>query len=231
MLLIKAKFILVRLLALCLLAAAFIPVSQAQYTDAYATFFRAILFDDEPKVRRMLLKGFDPNAVTEEGTPAISHAMMNEANKTVRTLLLSDKLNVNQQDLNGDTPIMVASLMNNSAWVATLLSKGASLKTSGSWTALHYAATSGATDAMTMLINAGADINAKSPNGTTPLMMAARENKADSARLLLKSGAIAGGKNQSGFTAAGYAAKAKNDDLAKEILDKAHSQERRAAKS
>lgn len=230
---IKNQNLVYRLLVASALLLAFLPVGapKAQYTDSYATFFRAILFDDEPLVRRMLLKGFDPNSVTEEGTPAISHAMLSEANKTVRTLLLSDKLNVNLQDLNGDTPIMVASLLNNSAWVATLLSKGASLKASGSWTALHYAATSGATEAMTMLINAGADINAKSPNGTTPLMMAAREDQADSARLLLKSGAIAWSKNQSGYTAAGYAAKAKNDELAQEILKKAQAQQRRAPTS
>jgi uncharacterized protein len=205
--------------------------SIAQYTEPYASFFRAILFDDEPEVRRMLLKGFNPNSLTEEGVPAISYAMVSEANKTVRTLLLSDRLDVNQQDLNGDTPIMVASLLNNSAWVASLLSKGAKLKGTGNWTALHYAAASGSTEAMTLLINAGADVNAKSPNGTTALMMAARENHPESARLLLKSGANAGDKNQSGYTAAGYAIKSKNEALAKEILDRARAQEIEASNS
>jgi ankyrin repeat protein len=188
---------------------------QAQTT---ADLLKAIEQDDEKSVREALLRGVSPNALTEDGVPLISYAMIKGANKSVRFFLLSKKLDVNVQDLRGDTPLMVASMLNRSEWVAALLSKGADLNHSGKWTALHYAAASGGVKAMSMLIEAGADLNAFSPNGTTPLMMAAREGKTDAVRLLLSHGVDPNVVNQSGYNAAGYATRAKNKELALEIM-------------
>lgn len=188
------------------------------HAQTTADLLKAIEQDDEKSLREALLRGANPNAMTEEGIPLISHAMIKGANKSVRYLLISKKLDVNVQDLRGDTPLMVASMLNRSEWVAALLSKGADLNHSGKWTPLHYAAASGGVKAMSMLIEAGADLNAFSPNGTTPLMMAAREGKADAVRLLLSHGVDPNVVNQSGYNAAGYATRAKNKELAMEIM-------------
>lgn len=188
------------------------------HAQTTADLLKAIEQDDEKSLREALLRGANPNAMTEEGIPLISHAMIKGANKSVRYLLISKKLDVNVQDLRGDTPLMVASMLNRSEWVAALLSKGADLNHSGKWTPLHYAAASGGVKAMSMLIEAGADLNAFSPNGTTPLMMAAREGKADAVRLLLSHGVDPNVVNQSGYNAAGYATRAKNKELAIEIM-------------
>lgn len=83
---------------------------------------------------------------------------------------------------------------------------------------MHYAAVSGSVKSMRMLVEAGADINAFSPNGTTPLMMAAREGKEQAVRFLMSKGVDASVVNQSGFNAAGYAKRAKNEALAQELL-------------
>lgn len=196
----------------------FLALHGSAFAGSYTDFFRAISNDDDNTVRSLLLRGFDPNTLTEEGQPALSFAMFKSATKCVRVLLLSKSLNVNQADMHGDTPIMVASALDNSGWVASLISEGAVINRPGQWSALHYAAASGSLKAVKMLLEAGADINAKSGNGTTPLMMAARENKEEVARFLLAKGADPSAVNQSEYNAAGYAMRAKNKDLALEIM-------------
>jgi ankyrin repeat protein len=49
-----------------------------------------------------------------------------------------------------------------------------------------HASTRGATDAIKILVEAGADVNAKSDNGTTPLIQAASNNRLEAIRLLLE---------------------------------------------
>lgn len=196
----------------------FLALHGNVFAGSYTDFFRAISNDDDSAVRSLLLRGFDPNTLTEEGQPAISFAMFKGAVKCVRVFLLSKQLNVNQADMHGDTPIMVASSLDHSDWVGALITKGAAVNRPGQWSALHYAAASGSLKAVKILLDAGADINAKSANGTTPLMMAARENKEEVARFLLSKGADPSAVNQSEYNAAGYAMRAKNKDLALDIM-------------
>lgn len=189
---------------------------------ASESFFKAIELDNAYEVGQFLKKGQNPNATNAEGQPAISYAMSIDSVDSVKMLLQNSSLDVNQRNLYGDTPLMIASIKDNSGWVAALLGKGAKLKTgSGHWTALHYAAASGSVKAVNMLLSAGANLDALSPNSTTPLMMAARENREDVVMLLLSRGADPTIVNQSGYNAAGYSLKRKNRPLAITIMKKA----------
>lgn len=188
------------------------------HAGSFEQFFKALQFDDDRATRMLLVKGFDPNTLSEEGQPAISYAMAANAEKSVRVLLMSGNLNVNQGDMRGDTPLMVACALNNSSWVSALIAKGAHLDRPSQWSPLHYAAGSGSLSAIELLVKAGANLNARSSNGTTPLMMAARENKEDAARLLLKLGADPRPVNQSDYNAAGYAMRENNKPLALDIM-------------
>lgn len=190
------------------------------YSGSFEDFFLAIKFDDEPRLRTLLLKGMDPNTVNEAGFPAITFAMMQDSPNTVRALLSSGKLDPNQPDRRGETPLMVASTLGKPQWVATLLVKGAKQGADGQWTALHNAAATGSTQSLELLVNAGGKVDVLSPNETTPLMMAAREGREEAARLLLKLGANPAQINQAGYNAAGYAMKAGRKELAFEIMRK-----------
>lgn len=59
----------------------------------------------------------------------------------------------------------------------------------GQWSALHYAAFSGHKELVEHLLAKGANINARSPNGSSPLMMAIYDGKPDVAKLLVEKGA------------------------------------------
>ncbi len=144
---------------------------------AFEDFFVAIKFDDEYRLKSLLLRGMDPNTVNEQGFPAIVFGMMQDSPNAVRVLLSSRKLNPDQADRRGETPLMVACTLNKPEWVAALLEKGAKQGGDGQWTALHNAAASGSLESIELLAKSGVKIDVLSPNDTTPLMMAAREGR------------------------------------------------------
>lgn len=202
----------------CLAAALLLP--SLSHAGAFEDFFLAIKFDDENRLRALLLRGMDPNTVNEQGFPALVFAMMQESPNAVRVLLSSNKLDPDQPDPRGETPLMVACTLNKPEWVSALLRKGAKQGADGQWTALHNAAAAGSSAAIELLVRAGGNINVLSPNDTTPLMMAAREGRETAVRALLKLGANPALTNQAGYNAAGYAMKAQRQELAFEIMKK-----------
>ena len=84
---------------------------------AFEDFFVAIKFDDEYRLKSLLLRGMDPNTVNEQGFPAIVFGMMQDSPNAVRVLLSSRKLNPDQADRRGETPLMVACTLNKPEWV------------------------------------------------------------------------------------------------------------------
>ncbi|KAF9358155.1 hypothetical protein BGX26_002372 [Mortierella sp. AD094] len=94
--------------------------------------------------------------------------------------------------------IHAACIANNFTRVQTILSKGsvsrgispANVLDSAGYSALHYASRAGNKEICTLLLNAGADVNAKTPElGATPLMRAVQQNHLAVARLLVSYGA------------------------------------------
>lgn len=67
------------------------------------------------------------------------------------------------------------------------------------------------------LIEQGAELNARSENGTTPLMMAARYGNSDLVPLLLKAGAEPRAANEQELTAADFAQRGGRDLMAAEL--------------
>ena len=85
------------------------------------------------------------------------------------------------------------------------------------WSALHYAAT--APDELTLqkLLERGAAVDARSPNGTTPLMMAAQYGPEDAVLALLKQGADARLRNDLDLGAADFARRVGRESLAEKL--------------
>jgi ankyrin repeat protein len=96
--------------------------------------------------------------------------------------------------------------------VQLLVKRGAKINRSG-WTPLHYACSGPDNGVALWLIAQGADINARSPNGTTPLMMSVRYGPVDLAEDLLKAGADRMLRNEQHLDAADFALAAGRDQL------------------
>lgn len=188
---------------------------QAQ-AGAYDDFLRAIEVDNDSGLRSLLARGMDPNTADERGQVALFLALRGGADKVVLALLQHPDTKLDAANAAGETPLMMAALRGNLAAVRALLDKGVPARREG-WSALHYAATGPSADAVQLLLERGAEIDARSPNGSTPLMMAARYGSEASVVLLLQRGADRRLRNQLDLDAAAFARAAGRDALAQRL--------------
>lgn len=118
-------------------------------------------------------------------------------------------LNARDSDSQG-TAIVMAAAFGKMEVVRWLIDRGVdvTIPNNQGTTALHFASRSGSSsgsceniDIVSSLINAGADVNAKTDTGETPLCQAAHSFFVDTARLLLSNGADKNIRNNRGTTA------------------------------
>src|SRR5262245_6233318 len=105
----------------------------------------------------------------------------------VRTLL-KQAADVNAAQGDGMTALHWAAMKNDPDLAQTLLYASANVKATtriGGYTPLILAAQQGFAEVMEPLIKAGADVNAKTANGTTPLMFAAASGNTNAVSVLL----------------------------------------------
>lgn len=182
-------------------------------------FYHAISIDAGQIVTKLLQNGFDPNTLDGDGQHGLFLALRVESLNVVAALLANPKTQTDAANTVGETPLMMAALRGNLEMTKTLLARGGLVQREG-WTPLHYAAAGPSVDVVALLLDRGAAIDARSPNGTTPLMMAARYGAIDAADLLLRRGADPNLRNQRDLTAADFAQGAGRESLARRLQPK-----------
>ena len=185
---------------------------------SYDDFFIAVRNDNATEVGDLLRRGFDPNARDAKGQPGLTVAMQEQSMKAAKVLLAQPGLNVDALNLAGESALMIAALKGNLTGLDLLLARGAKVGQPG-WSAIHYAATGPEPQAVTRLLERGADVNAASPNGSTPLMMAAQYGPEDSVKILLARGADVHLRNQRELRAVDFARQGGRESLTR-MLDK-----------
>jgi len=113
--------------------------------------------------------------------------------------LLKDKVNVNEAQGDGMTPLHWAVYANNFDVAQLLVQAGANVKAVtrlDASTPLLMAATNGNVQIMELLIKAGAEVNTASDLGTTPLMQAAASGNVDAVKILADRGANLNAKDK-----------------------------------
>lgn len=180
----------------------------------------AAKFDRPGEVMKQLLAGSDPNLRDAQRNTALHVAIREESENAMNALLKAPATDVNVINQAGETPLMLAAIKGRLPWVQTLVARGAHVNEAG-WTPLHYAAAGPNEAVVRWLLEQGADLNARSPNGTTPLMMAAGYGGLSSVEVLLAANADVRLKNDLGLTAADFARRAGQDDWAKKLDDMA----------
>jgi len=159
-----------------------------------AELIEATRSGDTETVAKLITDGFDLNEATGDGMTAV-HWAAQSGHVAILKALLDAGAQVNATTRIGDyTPLHLASSQANSALVEALLESGASVNattTNSHVTALHLAAqTVGGAESVKVLIEYGADLNAREGAAEqTPLMFAAASNRVESVELLLAAGA------------------------------------------
>ena len=157
----------------------------------------AAVLGNEDIVRLLLDMGANPNgnlvsAATNSDTPL--HDAVRFARMKIVRLLLDNGAEVNARAEHGGTALQSAAALENEEIVRLLLEKGASpngITTSSSVncdTPLHVAARTGNFTIVSLMLETGADIQARDKNGDTPLDIAISKKDEDILRLLLQQG-------------------------------------------
>ncbi len=191
-------------------------VFPSTYAGSFDDFFRAVRTDDASAVASLLQRGFDPNAHDESGQSAIGVAVREKSDRVVDVLLKQPQLDINSRNSVGETALMLVALQGRLELAQRLIQQGARVNQEG-WNPLHYAATGPEPRLVALLLQRGAPIEARSPNGTTALMMAAGYGSEESVTLLLAQHADATTRNQRGLNAADFARLAGRENLTKRL--------------
>ena len=147
---------------------------------------------DQAEIAGLLLRtGADANAANRYGLTPLSLAGTNGSPETA-ALLLDAGADPNLATPDGEAPLMTAARTGSPEVLRLLLTHGARVDDSEAWrqqTALMWAAAEGNAAAARVLIEAGADVAARSSGGMTALLFAARSGDLDTVRALLAGGA------------------------------------------
>ena len=141
--------------------------------------------------------------------------------ETVRKLVTANSGAVNSFAADGFYPLGLAAFFGHRAIVEFLLKNGADVKTAArnaqKVTALHGAVARRDVEIVKMLLEAGADPNARQERGFVPLHDAAANGHAGLVDLLLKHGACADARADDGKTAGDMAADRGHKELAEKL--------------
>jgi len=183
------------------------------FAGSYEDFFSAIKVDDAAALTTLLQRGFDPNTRDPAGQHGLLIAVRQNSVKVADVLVDWPKTEVETRTVADESPLMFAALNGQTTLARKLIAKGADVNKPG-WAPLHYAATRGQLQVMTLLLDNHAYIDASSPNGTTPLMMAAFYGTPSAVKLLLEAGADPLIKNDQSLSAIDFAHRNNRQDSA-----------------
>ena len=195
-----------------------VSMLRAATEDEFRDLMLAAQRDQPSFVMKLLLAGVDPNQADAQRNTALHQAIMEESERVVKLLIEHPQMDVNALNQAGETPLMLAALRGRLPWVQALVQRGALINEAG-FTALHYACSGPDNGVSAWLIAQGAEIDARSPNGSTPLMLAAGYGSPDSVEVLLQAGADARLLNEKGWSALEFAKRSGRPELAKRIQE------------
>lgn len=160
--------------------------------------------------------------------PLVAQSLVDAAKsgdvKSVQKVLTTEKKapNVNEQDQEGLTALMIASVAGDSAMVAALLDAHANpnIKANNGMTALLGAVFNARAVIVPMLIAAKADVNVFDRKARTPLMIAAEKGVNDPVSALCDAGASLEVKNSKGCSPLMIACGNRHLNVMMELLEK-----------
>lgn len=179
---------------------------------AYEDMEEAIIQGDAADAIALLKRGMDVNTVDRVGNTLLFQAVRRDIPELV-DYLIRHRARLNIRNRNGETAVSIAAFKGNLSYVKLLVEAGADVNLYG-WPPLTYAAYNGHTQIVDYLLKRGAQIDAKTENGSSALFFAARFGHIEVVELLLKNKADPMIVNENGDTAVDWALKSENTDIA-----------------
>jgi uncharacterized protein len=176
-----------------------VRAADAALRDGQTTLMLAARAGQADVVQALLAHGADPNAAERRtGTTALMWAALDDRGEVIRALARA-RADVNARSARTAFPhtppgVIGDPLEEGSSYV------GQSVLPKGHWTALMYASRQGARSAVAALAEAGADLDATDPDGSTALALATINGHADVVALLLEKGANPNLADRTGMT-------------------------------
>lgn len=181
-------------------------------SGADSGFWNDVKNDRASAITQDISQGADPNAVNENGEPALIQAIRDQSLSVFDALVDNPKTKVDAVNRTNETPLMYIAIIGDVPRAKKLVARGAKVNRLG-WTPLHYAASKGHTEMVEYLLGKGAYPNAPAPDGSSPLLMAVTSKNADAVRALVKAGADPRAINQKNVSALDMARKLGNNDV------------------
>jgi ankyrin repeat protein len=153
------------------------------------------------EINRLIMKGADLFAETEQGVTALIFAISNNQTKAAK-MLIEYGSDVNKQTLQYENPLLIAVKNQNSELVEALVRADADIDATDRFdaTPLHYASVYGYFEIADMLLYYDASIDNKTLEGSTPLLASIWSGHIDLADLLIQKGANPEARDKEGFT-------------------------------
>ena len=178
----------------------------------YEDMEEALIRGDSSDAIALIKRGMDVNSVDRDGNTLLFQSVRRGMPEFAE-YLVKHRARLNLRNKNNESALSIASYMGFLPQVKLLVEAGAEVDFYG-WPPLSYAAYNGHLAVADYLITRGAEINAKTANGSTALFFAARFGHLEIVELLLKNKADPTVVNENGDTAVDWALKSKNTDIA-----------------
>ncbi|MDD9900682.1 MAG: ankyrin repeat domain-containing protein [Alphaproteobacteria bacterium] len=191
------------------LSDAFKPKPNKVGDDGYTRLQRAIYYNDASKIKRLIEKGANVNYSGRKIHPPLHMALL-EDKQDVARILIAAGADISAPDAYGQTPLHYAAALGQESIVMTLLKMNANPNAQDDKgnTPLHSVSVA-APQIIDMLVENGAEINAKNMHGNTALHRYLLKEKTVS--YLLRNGADPNLRNNDGLSA--YSLMLKEDRL------------------
>jgi ankyrin repeat protein len=184
---------------------------NAKNTDGMTPLHNAVRYNLDKMAKILIDAGADINIEDKEGKFASDY--VNETNKEMVKLLphieFPEFLTEAEEKISSDQ-FFDAAIDNSVDIIKEYIKQGGDVNIRNphsSQTSLMYATMDINLEIMKLLIDAGADVDVKTDNGSTALMYACANDSADAVKMLIDAGANTGIKNLNGYDAFYFAEK------------------------
>lgn len=197
------------------------PQASAFTPPDPVTYGARIEAGDLEQARAWLDAGLDPEYLADRIGTGLMIAAWSGDLPMIR-LFLERGADVNQSNALDEQALMFAAWRGQLEAIELLLERGARLENAPlRWGPLHYAVFAGHRAAALRLLERGADLNARSTNGSSVLMMAVYEGHETLAQELLARGADTSIRNEQGDGALEWAFRFQRLGIARLVADRA----------